>query len=366
MNNSANSFNICPRCGNSNSLNAKFCSRCGAQLKVPEEAVICPKCHTRNTSVSNFCRSCGTSLHKGNPTKICPKCGRELSVETKSCECGYVFVASKADEHTKKPKKEKVKKERVKKERVRKEKAPKVKKLYNHQGGRKIAVFALIFLVILTVLVTLPANLRWKLADLDKGVINVVVGTAPQADEDTAPPQGNTDGEQTDEEETKVPTDNIYVYDIVKKVVDVVMQKFGEEGADMNVIEALGGVSYLLVDIAVILFALMVVVLFFVYFIRIFAKKRPRAGKWFVLVITLITTILLGLVFGASFILEDSPSWIAWLSALSLPEGHSFGWVAAGLAFEIWFFFLYTFATRARVMDEDTLDEDYDEDDEEY
>ena len=76
--NSSNSFNICPRCGNSNSLNAKYCSRCGAQLKVPTEAVVCHKCHTRNYSLANFCRNCGATLKVGAQTKICPRCGREI------------------------------------------------------------------------------------------------------------------------------------------------------------------------------------------------------------------------------------------------------------------------------------------------
>ena len=79
--NSSNSFNICPRCGNSNSLNAKYCSRCGAQLKVPQEAVVCPKCHTRNSSLANFCRNCGATLKVGAQTKICPRCGKEIGAE---------------------------------------------------------------------------------------------------------------------------------------------------------------------------------------------------------------------------------------------------------------------------------------------
>ena len=90
--NSSNSFNICPRCGNSNSLNAKYCSRCGAQLKVPQEAVVCPKCHTRNSSLANFCRNCGATLKVGAQTKICPRCGKEIGAEENVCACGYSFV----------------------------------------------------------------------------------------------------------------------------------------------------------------------------------------------------------------------------------------------------------------------------------
>lgn len=338
--NSANSFNICPRCGNSNSLNAKFCSRCGAQLKVPDEAKICQKCHTRNSATANFCRSCGTPLHSGDPTKFCPQCGKENKLEAKQCECGYVFIATEEQTH---PHKEKVKKEKVKKEkkvRVKKEKAPKVKVLYSHQGARKIAIFALIFLVILTIAVTLPEAARFGLQEFDRGLLNTVSG-----------------------EEI---TSRTYLYDHIFNTVNAAIGMFSGEGdfmADM------GGVGGLLVNIALVLFTLMVVVLFFVYFIRIFAKKRPRAGKWFVLVITLLCTILMGLVFGASFIAEDAASWIVWLRVLALPEGQHFGFVAAGVVFILWFFFIFTFATRARKIDEDTLDEDYGDEydyDEEY
>ena len=96
--NGSNSFNICPRCGNSNSLNAKYCSRCGAQLKVPTEAVVCHKCHTRNSSLANFCRNCGATLKVGAQTKICPRCGREIGAAENMCACGYSFVTMQQTE----------------------------------------------------------------------------------------------------------------------------------------------------------------------------------------------------------------------------------------------------------------------------
>lgn len=90
--NGANSYNICPRCGNSNSLSSKYCSRCGGQLKVPEEPVVCHKCHTHNTPMANFCRNCGAQLRVGLETKICPKCGKEVDAHDSVCVCGYSFV----------------------------------------------------------------------------------------------------------------------------------------------------------------------------------------------------------------------------------------------------------------------------------
>ncbi|HIT77304.1 MAG TPA: zinc ribbon domain-containing protein [Candidatus Limihabitans stercoravium] len=91
MNNS-NSFNICPRCGTANSLNAKYCYQCGSQLRVPEEPVRCPKCNTVNSSLANFCRTCGTVLKTASKTRICPRCGKEVPMEEHVCSCGYSFV----------------------------------------------------------------------------------------------------------------------------------------------------------------------------------------------------------------------------------------------------------------------------------
>lgn len=89
---STNSFNVCPRCGTANGLNARFCYQCGGALKVPEEPVACPRCHTVNTGLANFCRSCGTALKVGSASKICPRCGREVFSEDSICTCGYKFA----------------------------------------------------------------------------------------------------------------------------------------------------------------------------------------------------------------------------------------------------------------------------------
>ncbi|MBO5866822.1 MAG: zinc ribbon domain-containing protein, partial [Clostridia bacterium] len=86
---SSNSFNLCPHCGNSNTLNARFCSRCGTQLKVPEEVVVCRNCGTRNSPMANFCRNCGSQLKVGEQTKICPRCRNEVPAGDNTCACGY-------------------------------------------------------------------------------------------------------------------------------------------------------------------------------------------------------------------------------------------------------------------------------------
>ena len=89
---SSNSFNLCPHCGNSNTLNARFCARCGTQLKVPEEVVVCRACGTRNSPMANFCRNCGSQLKVGEQTKICPRCRKEVPASDNTCSCGYSFA----------------------------------------------------------------------------------------------------------------------------------------------------------------------------------------------------------------------------------------------------------------------------------
>lgn len=351
--NNANSLNTCPRCGSSNSLNAKFCSRCGAQLKVPETAVVCPKCHTRNSSLSNFCRSCGTSLQPGKPMKFCPKCGKSLPVDEKSCDCGYAFVSATSEADSKKPKKEKVvkekvKKERVKKERVKKEKKVKEKVLYNHSKGRIIAIFALLFLAILTVLVTLPVDKRFGLEQFDGGVIHDTVSSTAE-------------GEQTDGE-AKVLPGNKYLYELVVDAVNGLTNKFGGN-TEVGFIDALGGNGIFIVDLIIVLYAITVVVQFVLYIVRICSGRRPRAGKWFMLGVTLAITILAGLVFGAGFITEDTGNWIKWLGALALPQGLAFGWCAVAVLAQMWLFLLFGAIFRARKLKEDTADYDADYDD---
>ena len=94
----SNNFNICPRCGTSNSLHARYCFQCGAQLKAPQEPVVCQKCHTVNTSSANFCRTCGAGLAKMNlATKECPKCHNTVDSQANVCSCGYVFANIKQE-----------------------------------------------------------------------------------------------------------------------------------------------------------------------------------------------------------------------------------------------------------------------------
>ena len=49
----------CPKCGEINSADAKFCNHCGAQLKK-----VCPACGGENDGGAKFCNQCGAALDK--------------------------------------------------------------------------------------------------------------------------------------------------------------------------------------------------------------------------------------------------------------------------------------------------------------
>lgn len=78
---------LCPKCGASNTVGAKFCNSCGGKLIV--DTVPCPKCGTGVNAEAKFCPECGTSM---KATKKCPKCGTESAANAKFCgECGTTF-----------------------------------------------------------------------------------------------------------------------------------------------------------------------------------------------------------------------------------------------------------------------------------
>ena len=78
---------LCPKCGATNAVGAKFCQACGAKLVV--ETIPCPKCGAQVNVDAKFCPECGNSM---KVTKKCPKCGTESPAAAKFCpECGTTF-----------------------------------------------------------------------------------------------------------------------------------------------------------------------------------------------------------------------------------------------------------------------------------
>ena len=78
---------LCPKCGATNAVGAKFCQSCGAKLVV--ETIPCPKCGAQVNAEVKFCPECGNPM---KATKKCPKCGTDSPAGAKFCpECGTTF-----------------------------------------------------------------------------------------------------------------------------------------------------------------------------------------------------------------------------------------------------------------------------------
>lgn len=57
LSNLVGSSNICPKCGEHNEEDAKFCDKCGTKL-----VNVCPNCGTENKADAKFCSNCGKEL----------------------------------------------------------------------------------------------------------------------------------------------------------------------------------------------------------------------------------------------------------------------------------------------------------------
>ena len=59
--NSLENYNICPNCGNKNSITAKFCNGCGDSLNINNNC-FCPECGEKNSKYAMYCKECGNEL----------------------------------------------------------------------------------------------------------------------------------------------------------------------------------------------------------------------------------------------------------------------------------------------------------------
>ena len=329
--NSSNSFNICPRCGNSNALNARYCSRCGGQLKVPEEPVVCHKCHTHNSPMANFCRNCGTTLKVGSETKICPRCNHEVSGDKAVCECGYSFVTyHQAMPNTEKavdvstlkeeqsheviqeqPKAEKVKKEKKKKE--------KVEKVYSNKGGRGWAIAALVLLLIFAYYIVAPYQARPSfLVNMDGGFTN-------QQTIDTA----------------------TYAYDIIFAPIQAIVG--GGAIVDTLMSQGAAGIMILaltLIAVVTILAHLIVVI------IRIFTKKRSKKMNLYFLIVAILSTLVVGLMTLFKYVAMPDGFMTTVAGWFKLPEEISLGVALWAIPVYFWFFFLFSLCAKAKQLKE--------------
>ena len=323
--NSSNSFNICPRCGNSNALNAKYCSRCGNQLKVPEEPVVCHKCHTRNTPMANFCRNCGTALQVGSETKICPRCGKEVSRDKAICECGYSFVTlqqtipniERAVDVSGLRGEKATGKKREKAQRVR----------GSSGGGRGWAIAGLIFVLLFAYLIVAPAvlpntevTLRPEfLVNFDKGLVNA-------------------DGASL-----------MYGYNFVDKLVGMVKDivagtSFGEVLGTMST-------GFIMLLVLTVIFVLTALIHLIVCIIRCFTAKRSKGGNVYFLIMAIISTLVVGLIllFHLVAMPEGFMTTVASWFKLTL-DGLDFelGYAIWAIPLYFWFFYLYSLCAKAK------------------
>lgn len=328
--NSSNSFNICPRCGNSNALNARYCSRCGGQLKVPEEPVVCHKCHTHNTPMANFCRNCGTTLKVGSESKICPRCGKEVSGDKAICECGYSFVtyqqtipntdtavdvSSLREGQTSLDNQAQGQNDAQKPAKGKKDKTEKV---YSNKGGRGWAIAALVLLLIFAYYIVAPYQARPAvLVSMDGGFTNQgTVETATYAfNQILAPIQAIVGG---------------------SAIVDTLLAN----GAAGIMILALT-----LITVVTILAHLVVVI------VRICTKKRSKKMNLYFMIVAILSTVIVGLMTLFKFV-HPSGVFATVAGWFTLPEGIYLGVAIWAIPVYFWFFFFFSLCAKARVLKE--------------
>lgn len=315
---SSNSFNLCPHCGNSNTLNARFCARCGTQLKVPEEVVVCRACGTRNSPMANFCRNCGSQLKVGEQTKICPRCRKEVPASDNTCSCGYSFAtittvaptagttASAHDER-----------------RGKKQKGVCAgKSVVSKKGGRAFAIVAMVFLLVFAYFFVAPQNLRPSFLAFDKGLYyegkNIAYGYT-------------------------------YILLLLYQIIDAV----SNPGGNMfnAIMGALGdNVAKIMVSIMVVIFVLCVVVHFIVCFTRAFSSKRSKKANKFYLVLAVLTTVATALILLPQLLGADFLGGV--LKIFAMPDGFGFGWVLCAIPAYYWFFFIYSAIAKGKSLTE--------------
>ena len=324
--NSSNSFNICPRCGNSNALNAKYCSRCGGQLKVPEEPVICHKCHTHNTPMANFCRNCGTTLRVGMETKICPRCGKEVGSDKAVCECGYSFVTyQQTMPNTENAVDVSVLKEgqpvgEQSQEQLgsgKPEKKKKDDKVYSNKGGRGWAIAALVLLVIFAYYIIAPHMARPSiLVRMDGGYTNQ--GTVETA---------------------------TYAYEQIFAPIKAIVG-----GAAIGETLLANGAAGIMILALTLIAIVTIIAHLIVVIVRICTKKRSKKMNLYFLIVAILSTIVVGLM--TLFAYVHPSGFMEKVAGVFTLKDSSLGVAIWAIPVYFWFFFFYSLCAKAKVLKE--------------
>lgn len=345
---SSNSFNICPRCGNSNIMSARYCARCGGELKLPEDPIVCHNCRTRNTPMANFCRNCGAELKVGYATKICARCGNEVPAEQNVCTCGYTFAqhtyatpfpvradgtvdtgvtATGAEGKSSKEKAaldKKAKKEQKKQAKLQKKENAR-NRVYSHKGGRAYAIVAIILLLAFAYLVVAPAVARPTfLSDLDGGISF----NPNQAVNDVREP--------------------LYGYGLVRLMIDAIT---GDSFGDVFAVN--GGTAHAVMAVLVLIFALAVLIQLIICIVRIIRPRRSKKPNWCLFALAIFTTLVVAVI-AVCNMMEFEQEWLVKVSEIfKLTDDWIFGNVLYVIPAFFWFFFLYSLVAKARVLKEE-------------
>ena len=353
---SSNNFNVCPHCSNPNMINAKYCSRCGHELKLPQEPIVCHNCHTRNAPMANFCRNCGAELKVGYATKICTRCGSEVPAEQSVCTCGYAFAQptyaqpipvradgsvstgvvvgvtdnGTANQDVKGEKGHKLTKEEKKQAKLAKKEAEKNKQ-YSHKGGRAFAIIALVLLLCFAYFIIVPSCVVRPsvVSNFDKGIVWYNSTSSGTADAD-----GTTN---------KIS----YGYDMIMTCVTAIM------GGNFASLISGDEMVIFIISVLVAIFALAVVIHLIVCIVRAIKPRRSKKPNWCYFTLALISTIVVGLI--VLFNMIPVEGFLAKIAGFfKLPEGASMGYVLYAIPGYFWFFFLYSLIAKARVLKEKT------------
>ncbi len=331
---SSNSFNVCPRCGKANSLNAKFCSSCGQKLTAPQEIIVCPKCHRANTSMASFCGACGAPLRVGAQTKICPKCHKEVDANENVCSCGYSFSGVKYATPTTTKKSKKNEKHNDKRENVAVQQKPASKK-----GGRLAAVISLIFVLLLAYLIFAP----YQLATATVGVAETMTQTQLRPDFLANLDQGLINSESTGP---------IYGFELIFATVDMLMAE-GEFADNLQYVISTFGIGGIIITVLCAIIAITAVLQILVCIVRIISGGRNKRKNVYYLIMAIITTLWAALVVVFTYVVTaESAEIMQTIAAIFVPANFSIGYIAYLIPVYFWLFFIISLCTKVRKVKE--------------
>lgn len=315
---SSNSFNVCPRCGKANALNARYCSGCGQQLAVPQEVIVCHKCHKTNSPMASFCGACGAPLRIGAQTKICPRCHREVDASESSCSCGYSFGNVKY----------------AVPESAAASVATEVSAPVKRKGGRGVAIVSLILLVLFAYLIFTPAFGY----DADHKLVETKYRPAFLYGFDGGLVHGSTE--------------NSVLYGL-EFVVTIVSNFASNASTAIGNFTATYGIGGLILTILLAITVITMVIQLITYIVRICANTKNKRKNLFYLVMAIVATLWVGLAFLFRFITVPSTGFLADVASVFTVTGGEIGYVAIAVPVYFWLFFLITLGNRSKKAKED-------------